>query len=366
MCKACQPLLIFLMVIFYFHYNLAGQPSVEIDPCDLMIHGRDVPRDRYPLLALLEFPFYHKRLPVRFYLNRSIPGMYRFAAYAVAREWNRKANDFDLITIRDEIDDSDYNDRSAEEQSQAFKNVIYWLNNEEYESFTSRREERIMSKRAITEFAHDLNVAIPLVLIDDTDIFVHAEKNTFMEATRQILIQHLNRINVEYLEDMDTIELQILFLERLLNMNNDDFYNMIIDLMRDRQITLPTGQPEDIQREIIERISEEITQPLESFEDLRDLMLKEYSMDLTNISILDKSVLFKNTLLHEFGRALGLLDNNEPGSLMYSEIYTPPILQFPRDLITSWDIDDLATHGLSCSYDLERRENNISYPTYAR
>ena len=160
----------------------------------------------------------------------------------------------------------------------------------------------------------------------------------------------LETIDIEPPEDIDVIGLQSLFVEQLSNMSSDDFYNMIIRLMEDKEIILPNGETEDIQRWILEQINEKMEriQPLMSFEDLQRLMIKEYSYNLTNI--FNSSVIFKNRLLHEFGHALGLGHNDEPDSLMYHALNITPVPHFPRNYIVPKYVDKLALDGLSCSY----------------
>ena len=353
MYRIYQPLAIFSILAFHFSYALGNPSGFEVNPCDLMGHGRDVYGDRYinqyPYIS--DFPLIRRQLPVEFHLNYSISEQHRLVAYEAALEWNRKVG-FRLIIINDEIDHSEWN---APQQIPRPKNVIYWLNDDQYEGFTSRRGSTRTSSGTIdfqlTSFTTS-TPHTPYVFIHDTDILMHAERNTVMGTARWLLTRHLNRMGVEYSEDMSTVELQNLFMERLPIMNSDDFYNMVIKLMEDKYVTLPNGEPEDIQSWIIEEVNAEMDdiQPLTSSEDFRDLIIREYTLDLTSIS--NSTVLFKNHLLHEFGHALGLKHNDEPNSLMRWAHITP-VPRFPRTFTIPKHIDDLALHGLSCVYDLE-------------
>ena len=360
MYRTYQSLAISLILAFHSSYVLGNQLISRIDPCDLMMHGRDISgEDKYTYIPDFPLSRENHQLPVEFYLNKSIPPLYKPAAHAAALEWNIEAG-FELITISREIDDSDYNERNNEgcmnedndgknTQKQGCKNVIYWLDNDQYDSFTSERGMTV-STAAVTDFQMiSLDFAKPYVTIHDTDIFMHAGRNSAIEVTRQLFTQHLNRMDVEYPKDMDIADLQVLFIKTLLDMSSDDFYSMVLKLMRDKKVIIPIAGREERKRWLIEKINEEMedTQSLISFEDFRDLIIIEYALDLTTLPY--DSNLFKSHLLYEFGHALGLRGHdNEPGSLPIT-----PVPRFPRDLTVPWHIDNLALHGLSCSYYLE-------------
>lgn len=355
MYRTYRPLAIFLMFVFHFSYALENQPDIEFNPCDLMLHGRDIYGKihitQYPHIS--DFPLIRKRLTVEFHLNNSIPEEYRPAAHEAALEWNRKAG-LMLIAISDEIDHSQWTPQQIPQISLP-KNVIYWLDKDQYEDLAEKHEITRPSAGRIEFQSTSVDISMPYtpyVFLYDTDILMHAERNTVMGTVRGLLTRHLNRMGVEYPEDMDTVELQHLFIERLSKMNSDDFYNMVIQLMEDKEVTLPNGEPEDIQKWIITAINAEMDdiQPLTSFEDFRDLIIREYTLDLTSIS--NSTVLFKNHLLHEFGHTLGLAHTEEPDSLMRGAHITP-VPRFPRTLTIPQFVDDLALHGLSCSYNLE-------------
>ena len=345
MYRIYQLLAIFLMFVLHFNYALGNQSGFEVNPCDLMIHSKDIYRN-HPEVP--NFPSYHEQLPVEFHLNYSIPEQYRPAVYETALAWNRKAG-FRLITISNEIDNSQWD---TSQQNQISRKVIYWLSEDQYENMTLTHGPKISSAATTVSRKPFFYLSIPRMFFSDTDIFIRAKQNTVMETARWLLTRHLNRMGVEYSEDMSTVELQDLFMERLSIMNSDDFYNMVIKLMEDKYVTLPNGESEDIQSWIIEEINAEMDdiQPLTSFEDFRDLIIREYTLDLTSIS--NSTVLFKNHLLHEFGHALGLNHNDEPNSLMYWAHITP-VPRFPRTFTIPKHIDDLALLGLSCSYNLE-------------
>lgn len=354
MYRTYRPLALFLMFVFHFNYALGNQPDLEVDPCDLMEHGRNLYAEmyinQYPHIS--DFPLTRRDLPAEFHLNNSIPEEYRPAVHEAASEWNRKVG-LRLITISDEIDYSEWN--NTPQQILHPKNIIYWLNDDQYESFTSKYEITRPSAGVMDIQLTSFDISIPYtpyVFLHDTDILMHAERNTVMGTVRWLLTQHLNRMGVEYPEDMSTVELQHLFIERLSKMNSEDFYNMVVQLMEAKYVTLPDGEPEDIQRWIVKGINAGMDdiQPLTSFEDFRDLIIREYTLDLTSIS--NSTVLFKNNLLHEFGHTLGLAHTEEPDSLMLRVPITP-VPRFPRTLTIPEHVDNLALHGLSCSYDLE-------------
>ena len=345
MCRAYQSLAISLILALHFNYALGNQPDFEIDACDLTIRGRQIYTDQLP--DALTVPLSRMQLPVEFYINYKVPEQLRPIIREVALEWNEKVK-FELFIISDQIDYTEWN---AQEQVQ--KNVIYWLNEDEYTNFNPQQQSA-----AATLFRTSFSSSTPGVLIYDSDILMHAKQNTVMGVIHWLLTQHFNRMDVEYSEDMETLQLQSLFIERLSNMNSDDFYNMVIKLMEDKRVTLPDGEPEDIQRWIIEEINAKMNdiEPLTSFEDFRNLIIKEYAFDFTSIS--NSTVLFKNNLLHEFGHALGLDHIDGPEHLMHGPT-TTPVPRFPKTLTVLWQVDDMALHGLSCAYGLEELRQTL-------
>ena len=345
--KAYQSFIIFLTVVFHLSYALGNELNSEIDPCDLMFHGRDILGDQHPEISTS--PLSRRGLPIEFHLNHSIPEQHRPVIYEAALEWNRKV-EFGLITISDEVDDSQWN---TPQQNPSFRNVIYWLNEDQYNA------EDIIARNGTLRFGGETFFRltfppspspIPYVFILDTDIVIYEESNNIMNLIRWMFTLHLKGIGIEPPKDMDAVGLQHLFIERLSEMSSDDFYDMVIVLMEDKHVTLPSGEPKDIQKWIIEEINAEMEdiQPLTSFEDLRNLMIKEYSLDIRNIPDNNPAVL-KGRLLHEFGHALGLSHNNERGSLMYDGLNITPVPYFPKNYLVPRHIDDLALHGLSCS-----------------
>ena len=352
MCRTSRLLTVFLVFALHLNYALGNQLDFEIDPCDLMFHGRYV----YPRPDVSDFPL-ARRLPIEFRLNYSIPEEYRPVAREAAAEWNQKARSR-LITISDEIDYSEWHTQPGAGSSE---NIIYWVNEDQYKSVISRYRTT-MPTSAMTAFSQRflLMFSISRVLLRDSYIFINADRNTVMGYTRWLLIRHLNRMDVDYSEDMDTLELQRLFITRLSNMDSDDFYNMTLQLMKDKHVTLPNSEPEDIQKWIIGEINARMdgVQLLTFFEDFRSLMIEEYS-DLTSIfNHSSNSILFKSNLVHEFGHALGLKDINGLDILMRGLIITP-LPKFPRSLTVPQHVDNMALHGLSCSYNLEQLRQTL-------
>ena len=124
MCKTSQASIIFLIFIFHFNYILGSQTDSQIHPCDLMFHGRDIYQERFPNASDLPLA----RLPFEFSLNYSLPKQYHPIVSEVVLHWNAKIG-FEFITLSDQIDDSEWN---SQQQSRGSKNVIYWLNEDQY------------------------------------------------------------------------------------------------------------------------------------------------------------------------------------------------------------------------------------------
>ena len=86
-------------------------------------------------------------------------------------------------------------------------------------------------------------------------------------------------------------------------------------------------------------------------------MIDEFSIDVDRF---DTSVVLKNHMLHEFGHAVGLRHYGDGDHLMADRAYQIRVRpRVPGDLLVEWEFDDLAVHGLRCTYDLERlRQSN--------
>ena len=349
MCKACQSFLIFLVFVFHFNYVLGSQINLEeIDPCDLMFQGKDIYKDRYPEAS--NFPLSRIDLPVEFHLNHSIPEQHRDIIREAASEWKTEpepGSEFRLITISDEIDDSQW---STPQQSQSSKNVIYWLDKDQYniEDIDVRNNSLIFAAKTFLRAFSPSSIPIPYVFIFNSNIVIYEEPNDPIYLTRRMFTLLLETIGIKPPEDMDVIDLQHLFVEKLSKMSSDDFYNMVIKLMRDHDVEFPNDEPEVIKKWVIEEVNKRIEDThLASFEDYRDLMIREYSFDLTNI--FNSSTQLKNHVLHEFGHALGLGHNDEPGTLMYDALNMTLVPYFPKNYLVPEHVDDLALHGLKCS-----------------
>ena len=344
-------LAIFFVFALYFQYTLSNQFYFQTDPCHLMHNGRSLYRSQNPDMPIpsniSNNPLSLNNPPIEFHLNKSVPEQYKSVFRAAALEWKNETK-FELIHISDEFDHSDTKNRD-------FKNVIYWLNNDQYnvEDITL---ENGSAKIAAETFinVHPVNSSSSYTFIADVDIIVYEEQNVISKYIHWIFTRHLKRTGIEPPKNIDIVDLQNLFIDTLSNMSSDDFYEMITQMMKDKGIILsPNVNKEVIQSWLIPQMNAKIKdiEPLTSFEDLRVLMIKEYSLDLT--SILNSSILLSNNMVHEFGHAAGLRHNNAPNSLMHSGLNINPIPLFFRDILIPKHIDGLALRGLSCSYDLE-------------
>ncbi len=347
MCRYCQLFVTFLIFAFHFNYVLGNQINLErIDPCDLMMHGRDAYPDRYPEVS--DFPLSRTDIPVEFHLNHSIPEQHRDIIREAAKEWKvepEPGSEISLVTISDEIDDSHW-----DTAKQNPRNVIYWLTEDQYNVDDITSKNGTLRSRGKTLFQVREPLPIPYVFIINTHIVIYAESSNFMNLVEWMLTSHLENIGIEPPEDMDAIGLQRLFVERLSEMSSDDFYNMMIKSIERKEIALPSDKPEDIQRWILEETNKKMkdAQTLESLEDLRNLAIEKYSLDITSTSK-DSPIILSKSILHEFGHALGVGHNDDPNSLMYDGHNRSPAPYFPKDYVVPGHVDNLALHGLLCS-----------------
>ena len=205
----------------------------------------------------------------------------------------------------------------------------------------------------------------PWITISEVDILVYGEKpNTAAGLLRVMLARTLRRLGVEPLpgEDIDLAVLQSMVIERLSTASEGDFHDMVIQLMSEKGVELPDAGEANVEDWIVDRINEERrgAEPLGSFDDLRRWLIEEFSVDVDRFGT---SVILKNHMLHEFGHAVGLRHYGDADNLMADRAYrayrirvTPKV---PVDLLAEWEFDDLAVHGLRCTYDLGRlRQSN--------
>ena len=346
-----------LFVTVWLPASVAGQPSgdplVSVPPCDLVFHGPDYGY-RYPDLP--DAPFSHgENLPVEFHLHAEIPRSYRPVIHAAAAELNMRVG-FRMIAIRSEIDRGDMHRRRNDS-----RNVIYW---DDYWAHSGgielTAETRVMEAASVD--IRPVAGTEPWVAISEVDIMVYGEKpNTAAGLVRILFGRTLRRLGVEPLPggDVDLAGLQSMVIERLSTASEADFHDMVIQLMSEKRVELPDAGEESVQDWILDRINEERrgTEPLASFDDLRRWLVDEFSVDVDRFGT---SVILRGHMMHEFGHAVGLRHYGDADNLMADRSYrirvTPKV---PVDLLAEWEFDDLAVHGLRCTYDLERlRQSN--------
>lgn len=336
---------------------VAGQPSgdplASVPPCALVFHGPDL-RFRYPDLP--DAPLSHGgNLPVEFHLHAGIPRSYRPVIHAAAAELNMRVG-FRMIAIQSEIDRGDLHRRRNDS-----RNVIYW---DDYWAHSGGIEltEDIRVMEAATAEVRPVAGTEPWMAISEVDIVVFGEKpNTAAGLVRIMLSRTLRRLGVEPLpgEDVDLAVLQSMVIERVSTVTEGEFHEMVIQLMSEKGVELPDAGGANVEDWIVDRINEESrgAEPLASFDDLRRWLIDELSVDVDRFGT---SVVLKNHMLHEFGHAVGLRHYGDADNLMANRAYRARVTpKVPGDLLVEWGFDDLAVHGLRCTYDLERlRQSN--------
>lgn len=336
--------------------SVAGQPNgdplASVAPCDLVFHGPD---HRYRDPDLPDAPLSHgEKLPVEFHVHDEFPPSHRPVIHAAAAELNRRVG-FRMVAVRREIDRGDLHRRRNDS-----RNVIYW---DDYWAHSGGIEvtENVIMEAASAEI-RPVAGAEPWVAIAEVDILVYGEKpNTAAGRLRIVFGRTLRRLGVEPLpgEDVDLAALQSLVIERLSTASEGEFHAMVIQLMSDKGVELPDLGGANPEAWILERINEERrgAEPLASFDDLRRWLIDEFSIDVDRF---DTSVTLKNHMLHEFGHAVGLRHYGNGDNLMADGAYRVRVTPLvPADLLAEWEFDDLAVHGLRCTYDLERlRQSN--------
>ena len=332
-----------------------GDPIASVHPCELVFHGRDFiyPNPELPDKSL---PLSHgENLPVEFYLHADIPRQYRPVMHAAAAELNMRVG-FRMIAIRSEIDRGDMYQRWDD-----FRSVIYW---DDYWANSGGTEltAEVRTMEAARVEIRPVAGTEPWIAISEVDIMVYGEKpNTAAGRLRIMLARTLRRLGVEPLpgEDVDLAVLQSMVIERLSTASEGDFHDMVIQLMSEMGVELPDAGEASVQDWILDRINEERrgAEPLGSFDDLRRWLIEEFSVDVDRFGT---SVILKNHMLHEFGHAVGLRHYGDADNLMAERAYRIPVTPgVPVDLLAEREFDDLAVHGLRCTYDLGRlRQSN--------
>ena len=336
---------------------VAGQPSgdplTSVPPCDLAFHGRHF---AYLNPDLPDAPLSHgESLPVEFHLHAEIPRSYRPVIHAAAAELNMRVG-FRMIAIRSEIDRGDLHRRRSDS-----RNVIYW---DDYWAHSGgielTAEVRVMEGAAAE--IRPVAGTEPWIAISEVDIVLYGDKpNTEVGRLRTVFGRTLRRLGVEPLpgEDVDLAVLQSMVIERLSTVSEGDFHDMVIQLMSDKGVELPDAGQANVEDWILDRINEERlgAEPLASFDDLRRWLIDEFSIDVDRFGT---AVGLKNVMLHEFGHAVGLRHYGDADNLMasgWSRVSVAPLV--PGDLLVEREFDDLAVHGLRCTYDLGRlRQSN--------
>ena len=337
--------------------SVAGQSNGEalaaVPPCDLVYHGPDF-RFRHPDLP--DAPLSHgEDFPVEFHVHHEFPPSYRPVIHAAAAELNLRVG-FRMIHIESEIDRGDLHRRRNDS-----RNVIYW---DDYWAHSGgmewTAEVRIME--AASAEIRPVAGAEPWVAISEVDVVAYGEKpNTAAGRLRTVFGRTLRRLGVEPLpgEDVDLAVLQSMVIERLSTASEREFHDMVIQLMSDKGVELPDLGGASPEAWILERINEERrgAEPLASFDDLRRWLIDEFSI---HVDRFDTPIALKNHMLHEFGHAVGLRHYGNGDNLMADgadRVRVAPLV--PGDLLDEWEFDDLAVHGLWCTYDLERlRQSN--------
>ena len=353
--RACQLAIFLIFTLQIKHLN--GQLYFS-DSCGLMHNGISLYKSQNPDTPIpnniSSNPLSFDNLPIKFHLNDSVPSQYRDVFSEVASEWNKETQ-VEMIRISDEIDHSDI-------KNQDFKNVIYWLNEGQYniEDITLQNGSAKIAAETFIE-VYPMDPSSSYTFIADVDIIIYEEQNIISEYIQWIFTRHLRRTGIEPSENMNVTELQRLFIDKLSSMNSDDFYNMIAQMLKDKGFILSSTVNKEIaQSWIISQMNAQTRDiaPFTSLEDIQALMIEEYSLDLT--SILNSTVLLSNNVLHEFGHALGLKHNNAPSSLMHSGFNTTLMPKFPKDIVVPKHTDKLARNGLLCSYEeLEHLEEKV-------
>ena len=310
-------------------------------------------KELYPNLP--NFPLSHgergEGFPVEYYLHHSIPQQYRPVFREAASEWNNKVP-FEAFIIRDEID---YSDMNSFREVLDSRNVIYWFNKDQHD-IEEDADGNFLKMAEVLVKPAPLKPSEPYIFISEADIAIYEEMSTARGRLHTRFTINLRDINVEHPKDMDALGLQSLYVEHLSKMSLDDFYNMVTQSIRKDGLTVPSElSREEIQNAIVQEINANMKdiEPLDSFEDYQDLLIKEYALDVAEI--FDDTTMLGNNITHELGHVLGLGHNRAKGSLMEDVLLSKTIVRsLPRHLrVAPQEVDKLAIHGLQCAYDLE-------------
>ena len=347
---------LFVLVISIFHFKilLGRQVMMSITPCDFVNHGSHLYKmyphykELYPDLPQSSPLSRGEDFPMEYYLHYSVPQKHKSVFHEMASEWNREVM-FEAFNIKHEID---YSEMDSNQGISDSKNVIYWFNEDQYDTEFVSSKSGALNLIGAKIFIKP-NPIPSHISIAEADINLYEKEVTVIGRVHTMFTLHLQSIGIDPPKEMDGLGLQRLFVEHLSSMNQDDFYNMILQYRLDKGFKpLPNASRQDIQNAILQDINTDMPDvgPVNSFEDLHDLLIREYSFDITKI--LDDTTLLENYVRHEFGHAFGLGHHKFKDRLMEDVLLDRTIL-LPRHFIVPNAIDELVHFGLSCAYDLD-------------
>ena len=305
-------------------------------------------------------PLAQASLPLTYYLHESIPQQYRYIFYGEAEAWNHFVGN-EVIRIEDEIDQTAFDPQT---NSSDQKNVIYLIDKEDYVHMLNSPNNDITRgpdalipgiSKSMPSKVENAQETLPLVFITDSDMLLREETLTDIGFYRGQLLVSMKLLGIE--EDFNDKHIEVIRSaaeEHITGMSSEDMTDFLIRGFEAEETAIRNQNLDPSRLDDIERA-------IEQARNLTDEQIREIKIMLANrllyvdIDLMESqsSIVFQNTVSHEMGHGLGLIDYTFPDNhpMRNLNIMRPHLIEESyRQLTILKEIDPSAFFGLLCLY----------------
>ena len=367
--------------------NVQEYPQLDLeDPCQFVMKRDFILTDLANLFTTsysLPLSWGNEGLPVRFYIDSNMPELLIDPIHETVSEMNTKLG-FEAVRIEGTYEhDEGVIISTYQINTKDQKNVIYWGSNLD-NMFNNPNILAFMLPDAIASL---YNLQADYLKLSETNIVINGFHPNLIIQTQEMrnreteLIEMFQEAGLEippdYLKDFETFtETGNIIVNFIQNATVEEIRNLVIRPFEfERQnldtINLDNEYARQLAEARLDQVIENIRNtPSEQFEISRDQIIanigNENFFSRFNFEIATQRVNqithFKNVLKHEIGHALGLdhpyderfLSSTEQIPLMWHTIGEGIDIDNPAPYFDNpLEIDSLALHALSCTYDLD-------------